>query len=339
MSHVLSTKRVAVLAALLMILNIGLLAGCGQKKVPDEHIQDAEILVEDVDAAAEGMEPEYNPNHFPDVPTQVNKIGETYFLVDCYNDQVVFSDDVCAPLYEWKVMASGINKGHTVASDGVIYLVDDTENNCVQIFERRGEVFVNSQVLKDIGLRPHYIVYDETRDVFYAWSSLTGQMYVIRRDKETNQAYVCQILSIEELNGVYVRSFTIIGDDIYFVSGNCQIIQAALDDFEIENRYVVPLEMAGMVQIMPAEDQFLITISTDANGDQSVATIIQAEKLEKLYEGEYKDVYENFVGGGTPYYMTKIDDTYYLTEHRVPGHSVWSFEFKDGEICNVKAIF
>ena len=37
-----------------------------------------------------------------------------------------------------------------------------------------------------------------------------------------------------------------------------------------------------------------------------------------------------FIGGGTPYYMGIIDGAYYLTEHRVPGVSVWRFLYDNG---------
>ena len=84
---------------------------------------------------------------------------------------------------------------------------------------------------------------------------------------------------------------------------------------------------------------FYITISTDADGNQDAATILRTEDLHDLSAGKYEDVYENFVGGGTPYYLTKIDEKYFLTEHRVPGHSVWSFSVKDGEITDVEAVY
>jgi len=329
-------KRAATIVAFLSVIISTFLAGCGSEK----HIMDAEVLITDTAAAASDMELLTNPNVTLNVPTQVNKIGDDYFIVDCYNNVVIYSDSMDKPLYEWNVMTSDINKGHTVASDGSVYLVDDTENDRVLVFEKSGEVFVMTQVLNNIGNRPHYIIYNEADGTFYAWSSLTGEMYLIKRDSESNQVYVSKILRVDELNGVYVRSFTIDGDDVYFVSGNCQILKCRLKNLKITGRYVVPVELAGMIQIMPVEDKFLITISTDANGNQDFATIIQTDSLERLYDGEYVDVYtENFVGGGTPYYMTKIDGTYYLTEHRVPGHSVWSFEFEDGQINNVKAIY
>jgi len=317
------------------VVGLFMMTACGS----DKHLIDSKVLVTDVEAAAAGMEEVANPYHFLNVPTQVNKVGDTYFIVDCYDNQVIYSDDVKAPLYEWKVMTSDMSMGHTIASDGVIYLVDDTENNRVLAFEKSGNIFVETQVLENIGNRPHYIVYNEKNESFYAWSSLTGQMYVIKRDRNTNQIFVSDILEIPELNGVYVRSFTIIDDHVYFVSGNCQIIGAKLKNFEIDERYLVPASMAGMAQLTPVDDGYIITISTDANMDQNYATMIYVSKLENLINEEYTDIYSNFVGGGTPYYITNIDGTYYLTEHRVPGHSVWSFEYKDGQIQNVEAIF
>ena len=58
-----------------------------------------------------------------------------------------------------------------------------------------------------------------------------------------------------------------------------------------------------------------------------------------LEQNNYEDVYSHFIGGGTPYYITQIEDTWYLTEHRIPGHSIWSFKVKDNEITSVTTIY
>lgn len=301
-------------------------------------MRDAEVIITDVDMAAAEAEYLCNPNSILNVPTQMKKLGDTYFIVDCYNNQVIYSDNPTAPLYSWRLMTSDINMGHTIASDGTVYLVDDTENNRVLVFEKRDDNFVESQVLNEIGNRPHYIVYNEANETFYVWSSMTGEMYLMCRDEKSNTMYIADVLKIDALDGVYVRSFTIVDDEILFVSGNCCIIKAGLEGFDVREIYQVPESISGMVQIMPVEDKYLITVSTDFAGDQSYATIIQADSLEGLIDGEYEDVYSNFVGGGTPYYMTENEGVYYLTEHRIPGHSVWSFEFRDGKICNVQAL-
>ena len=306
--------------------------------------------------------PATNPALALSVPTQITKIGDFWFIVDCYNDQVIYSDSLDKPLNEWFIMTKDISRGHTVASDGKVYLVDDTENHRVLVFEYNGASFINTQVFEGIGTRPHYIVYNEADKCFYVWSSMTGEMYVFERenpepdsaDKVNGQeeakardgsdgvssktdpgmsgargykgVYISRIMKIDELDGVYVRSFTIDGDRVYLVSGNSQIIEARLSDFKILKRYAVPPELAGMIQIMPVTGGYYITISTDVNGNQDFATIIYTAALSDLEKGQYKDIYSYFVGGGTPYYMGCIDGRYYLTEHRLPGHSIWSFD-------------
>ena len=232
--------------------------------------------------------------------------------------------------------------GHTLASDGLVYLIDDTENNRILVFEKKDGVFYHTQTFDEIGNRPHYIIYDETTDTFYAWSSMNGEMYLFRHNPDDSRMYLTEIRKIDSLSDTYVRSFTILDDKIYFVSGipgNPAILEASLDTFEIINTYPVPDSMAGMIQLTKIEDDYYITISTDINGSQDYATIVRTNDLSGLSEGNYEDIYEYFIGGGTPYYITQIDDAYYLTEHRIPGHSIWRFRITDREITDVETIY
>lgn len=304
------------------------IAGCSFNDSRPEY---AEILIPDADKAAETIEIRQNPYSDLSIPTQIQKIDDTYFIVDCYHDEVIYNEDLETPLSDWKVMTDEMSMGHTIAGDGDVYLIDDTENERIMVFEKADDRFVFSQQFTGITGRPHYIIYDEPSETFYAWCSVSGQMYLLKHDDE-NRVYISDIRSIPELDGVYVRSFTMIGDDIYFVSGNSNIIRADRDSFKIKDRYPVPSEMAGMVQITPIDGMFYITISTDDNWDQSYATIIRCTSLEGLAEHRYEDVYSSFIGGGTPYYITSFDGCYFMTEHRLPGHSVWRFSVNDGDI-------
>ncbi len=285
-----------------------------------------------------------NPFDALSVPTYITKIGQEYFIVDCYHDQVLYHDNLTDSLSSWSVMTSDIVKGHTIASDGLVYLIDDTENNRILIMEKRindqnQPLFIPTQEFTEIGNRPHYIVYDNPTDTFYAWSSLTGEMYLFRHEPDSPVMYLSEIRNVPSLMGVYVRSFTIIDDSIYFVSGNSSIIKADLHSFDIMEEYPVPSQLAGMIQITRIEDYFYITVSTDASGNQDYATLIRTQKLSSLVSGDYEDVYSHFIGGGTPYYITKIEDRWYLTEHRLPGHSIWSFTTKDNKIENVVSVY
>ena len=95
-----------------------------------------------------------------------------------------------------------------------------------------------------------------------------------------------------------------------------------------------------MVQITKIQDFYYISVSTDKTGNQDVATIVRTKSLNDLAAGEYEDIYSKyFIGGGTPYYISSVGDTYFLTEHRLKDHSVWSFKVEDNEIADVQSIF
>ena len=68
------------------------------------------------------------------VPTYITKVNDTYFIVDCYHNRIIYSDSLDVPLTEWYIMSGEATQPHTLASDGTVYLVDDTENNRVLVF-------------------------------------------------------------------------------------------------------------------------------------------------------------------------------------------------------------
>lgn len=267
------------------------------------------------------------------------KVDDTYFLVDCYHNQVIYHDNLSDPLWQWSVMTDDINRGHTLASDGLVYLIDDTENNRILIFEKKNGRFLHTQTFQDIGNRPHYIIYDEKTKTFYAWSSMSGEMYLFRHEPDDSRMYLAAVRKIDALENVYVRSFTIQDDSVYFVSGNSSIIRADLKTFQVLDTWPVPDSMAGMIQLTPIQDYFYITVSTDITGNQDYATILRTKDLSGLMDGRFEDIYEYFIGGGTPYYITQIDNGWYLTEHRLPGHSLWRFQVTDNEITDVEAVY
>lgn len=324
-----------------------LLSGCGKKRtpaeayVPENYLKESSLI--DFDITELNTIPD-NPNPTLSVPTYLTKVDDTYFIVDCYNNQVIYHDNLTDPLYEWRIMTRDVSLPHTLASDGFVYLIDDTENNRILIMEKGvnlngAPAFIPTQEFTEIGDRPHYVVYDEFTDTFYAWSSESGEMFLFRHPADDTRMYLTEVRSIPSLNGVYVRSFTIADDTVYFVSGNSSVIEADLATFKIKKEYPVPAEIAGMVQLTPIQDYFYITVSTDVTGNQDFATMIRVKDLKDLETGAYEDVYSHFIGGGTPYYITQIDGIWYLTEHRLPGHSIWSFQVTDNQIVNETTIY
>lgn len=281
-----------------------------------------------------------NPYSFLSVPTQITKIGEDYFLVDCYHDQILTSTSPDAPLEEWYVMTDQINRGHTIAGDGTVYLADDTENHRILVFEKKDQRFYLTQLFENIGIRPHYIVYDEGSKRFYALSSMTGELYVFYRREKSSDVFLEKILSVPELNNVYVRSFTIDNNDIYFVACNGTILRTRKKDLAVLERWTIPAEYAGMVQISRIQNYFYITVSTDITGNAEYATIIRVENLEQLADNSVENLYTYFTQGGTPYYISYFDGSYFLTQHcMIPGTGVWRFQVTDDVLDDVQVIY
>lgn len=349
--------RERILALTFMIVSGLVLSGCGETQKPSstafdgkEYIRESTVVLEDMtlEEAAEIYEADSVLDNMPtlSVPTYITQIDGVWFIVDCYHNRVIYSNELGLPIEKWKVMCGMATQPHTIASDGNIYFIDDTENNRVLIYEKANGKFIPTQYFTDIGNRPHYTVYNEKNKTFYVWSSENGEMYLFRHTEDSSRMYLTEIKKIDELSDVYVRSFTIVDDDIYFVSSvnpdddHGHILQCDLETFSLKKSYTVPSELAGMVQIMPIDDMFYITISTDIQGNQDYATIIRTSSLDDLSEGEYEDIYSDyFIGGGTPYYISQVGDTYYLTEHRLPGHSIWSFKVKNREVTDVTALY
>lgn len=284
------------------------------------------------------------------VATYITRIDGMYFIADCYHDQIIYHDNIVDPLNQWNVLTNEVHYAHTIASDGTLFVVDDTENNRLMVFQKMAEGYVHTQTLENIGMRPHYVQYDAKNHVFMAWSSITGEMYLVKRAEVPEQngvypLYVDKVLKIEELYGVYVRSFTILEDGIYFISGhnNQKIIKAVInpagDGFDIIAEYSVADELAGMVQLTKIGELYYLTISTDDQENQDFATIIRTDSLEKLAGGGYEDVYDQFgVSGGTPYYITEIEGRYYMAHHRT-AENIIAFDVSDDRIENVEVIY
>lgn len=327
------------IAALTVISAAVLIFFLYRNKTSSEFIAFSEPVDETSLTASVLEEPRLNAFFDLSVPTWLTKVNDTYFLVDCYHNQVIYHDNLSDPLWQWSVMTDDINRGHTLASDGLVYLIDDTENNRILIFEKKNGCFLHTQTFQDIGNRPHYIIYDEKTKTFYAWSSMSGEMYLFRHEPDDSRMYLAAVRKIDALENVYVRSFTIQDDSVYFVSGNSSIIRADLKTFQVLDTWPVPDSMAGMIQLTPIQDYFYITVSTDITGNQDYATILRTKDLSGLMDGRFEDIYEYFIGGGTPYYITQIDNGWYLTEHRLPGHSLWRFQVTDNEITDVEAVY
>ncbi|MBR4981520.1 MAG: hypothetical protein IKY94_03050 [Lachnospiraceae bacterium] len=278
-----------------------------------------------------------NPHKTTKSPAQITKQGNFYFIADTFHDQVIYSDNLYTPIQKWRVITSKVSGPHSVASDGKYYLIADTENHRVLIFEWDCGGFRLTQTFEEMGVRPHYIEYDSESDSFYVWSSQTCEMYILVKDN-TGTLCIKEIRKIKELEGHYIRSFTIFGDYILFPSGtNKQVLITDKNSLQILGRFLVPGEIAGMAYIKPIGNYFYMTISSDENYDQNKATIIRTNNLEGLINGEYEDISSLFPGIKIPYYIDYMQGAYYMTNHGA-SNTVFRFYVHNDKIEIVNSI-
>ena len=278
-----------------------------------------------------------NPYKTTKVPAQITKQGRFYFIVDTFHDQVIYHNKLEDPVSKWRVVSSNLSGPHSIASDGKYYLIADTENDRVLIFEWNQGGFRLTQQFEGLGVRPHYIQYDETADCFYVWSSMTCEMYVLAKNSE-DILCIKEILKLKHMSGHYIRSFTISGDYILFPSGtNQQILLTDRKTLQILERFPVPGEVSGMAYIKKIGNYYYMTISTDDKFDQNKATIIRTKDLRDLVHGKYENIASYFPRIQVPYYIDYMQGYYYMTNHG-NSISVFRFQVQNDELKYIKAI-
>ena len=240
------------------------------------------------------------------------------FIVDTYHDRILYNDsiDPGRNLLTWKVMADDLNKPHSICSDGLIYLVTDTDNNRVVTYTRlpSGE-FIELQSFENVGIRPHYCVYDAPTSSFYVWSSYTGEMYIYKRSSGGFEVKLSTVKKVSALFGLYTRSFTIDGDKIILCSqGAGGIVVVNKRTFKIVAAYTVPNEIGGVVQVSHIGNHYYLTTSSDRCGNMAMARTVRSTSLAGFMSMSTCEDVTAALGGVTgiqiPYYITECGGIY-----------------------------
>lgn len=275
------------------------------------------------------------------VPTQMTKIGDEYFIVDCYHNQIIYSTVPNAPLTQWKVLTSDIIMGHSICSDGVIYVCDDTENNRLLVFAKAEEAFVRLDSIEGVGSRPHYVLYNEDNGLFYVISSLTSEVYLYKRKTGTYELEFEKVVKLPELENTYIRSMSIIDGDLCYPASNGTIYFLDADSFKIKSSFSLRDYMGGPVQISKIGGYYYLTISTDNTLNTEYATIVRAKNPEDFYNEEYETLKDMFCSDGTPYVISAVDEDYYLAWHSEDGKNcMWKFNVDENEdVINIERVF
>lgn len=271
-------------------------------------------------------------------PTQITKIDNKYFIVDCYHNRVIYNDNLKDKLSKWKTLTH-TNKGHSLASNGKVLLHDDTDNNSIMIFSKdKNNDYFLSQTLEGITGRPHYIIYDKSSDYFFVLSSGEAKFYVLKDNDGT--VSIVDSFVIENDVGSYERSFNIIDGYIYLVSGDGNIYKILYNNpgYKIIDFFKVPDFMLGMNFIEKIDDYYYLSSTQNSVGDVA-PTFIRTQDLSRLCDGYYEDLYKQFKFNCTPYYMSKFDGKYFITEIGTTYNTVRSFKSKNNKISNINILY
>ena len=253
------------------------------------------------------------------VSTQQVNLNGIDFIVDTYHDRILYNDTGVPGynLFSWKVMADDFNKPHSISSDGLIYLVTDTDNSRVATYTRlpSGE-FIELQSFNNVGIRPHYCVYDAPTASFYVWSSYTGEMYIYKRTAGTYMVTLSAVKKIPALFGLYTRSFTIDGNNILLCSqGAGGIVVVNKKTFGFVGAYPVPAELGGVVQVVHVGGHYYLTTSSDRYGNMNMAMTVRSTSLAGFMSLATCEDVTAKLGGVSgmqiPYYITECNGLFY----------------------------
>ncbi|WP_339268388.1 ABC transporter ATP-binding protein [Paenibacillus sp. FSL K6-1330] len=271
-------------------------------------------------------------------PTSIEKIGDEYFIVDCWHHRVIYNQNLQDPIGSWKSISDNMGDPHTISSDGSIYLIEDTLGDEVRVFQRNGEGFLQSQIVERIGQRPNKIFYDADKERFYGISAMSQHVFVLKKvglelltEKVIRLGYL--------MEGSYIRSIRLIEGELYFVSGPGKIIVANYmnSSFDFLREYKVPFELRGMNDIIKVGSYFYLTVYQNGNGDIA-PKIVRIKDLKDLENSLYEDIGGVLGIKGVPYNFSEIDGRTFLTE--IDSYSrIISFLVIENKITDIQVHF
>jgi hypothetical protein len=264
-------------------------------------------------------------------PTQITKIGDLYFIVDCWHNRVLYNRILEPDIAQWRVLDDNLAGPHSLDSDLQLYVVEDTGRHQLKVYRRTNDdAFELVQVIGDVGQRPHRVIYDTETAAFYVIASNSQQIVKLKR--QGDQLFIEYIKDLPLLAGAYTRSMSIIDGYMYFVSGPGKVIKTRYidDSYDVVATYTVPPMLHSMNDIFKIGDFYYLTATPQA--------IIRTRSLESMQNGEYENLYQTMSFNGTPYYITAFDGRYYIPQ--VTEYSgILSFTEQGGDIVDIQTLF
>lgn len=268
-------------------------------------------------------------------PDMINYIDGLYFINDVWNHRIIYNDNLDDSIELWSTIPVDIKNGHTISSDGELYICDETDTNSLHVFKKTDEGFVQTQVYENMCNMPCFTYYDENTHLFYVMADYNGELFVF---KNNNGRLDC--IDHRTFDGIvngYTRTFSIIDGYMYILGDRIYKLDYT-NDYSLVDSYDVPEAVQGMSGISKIGDYYYISIY--ANKDfVSNPHVIRTKDLTSLADGGFEDVYGNLGITGTPFFISEIDGVYYVP-FQGESNGIVTFELSDnGEITDINMLY
>jgi hypothetical protein len=245
-------------------------------------------------------------------PTQVVKLFDTYFIVDCWHHRILYSMDMSLPISKWKLLDDNLAGPHSIASNGNLYVTEDTGRHAIKVYKKlTNQTFKLVQTIPSVGTRPHRVLYDSSRKQFLVIGANDQSIHIFKE----NQGKLTSVFNSKfHEPGNYCRSITIKDDHIYFVCSS-DILIYELKKHTI-GKMIKKIKLAapyhGPEGYHGPNDLFFIN-NNSGYLTSTPGKIFSFEQISELENGTATDLSHLFEG--TPYYLEIFDNKLWIPEN------------------------
>lgn len=256
--------------------------------------------------------PDYSARLY--TPTQIVELDGQYFIIDCWHHRIIYSDNLHLPISQWKVLDDQLSGPHSIASDGDLFVSENTGNNSIVTYRKVSEAeFRKHEEIPNVGKRPHRTIYDFVSRLFYVVSGNDQGLHIF--EKIGGALRKIGFCSFPQFSGQYIRSITLHRNRLYFICFSLIIVMHLPNILNALGGSSEGAEIERVVQLHPAHqwptDIFFI-------GDESGLLSCKRSGLfafsiiDELASGEAKDMSDFLLG--TPYFVTRCNQKLYVPE-------------------------
>ena len=276
-------------------------------------------------------------------PTYLTYLSGTYFLVDCWNHRILYSSQLDTNVRNWKILDDTLGGPHSIATDGRVLVAEDTGRHRIITYRKtrgfRGDRFERHQVIGNVGIRPHRVLFDELSGAFLVVGSGDKSLTVLGGGSEN--LHVLDRFILDELEDQYIRSITLHGDNLYVV-GNVQIgiYKYSLGPEKKGRRSLIFQESLPLNEKYFGSNDLYFFSNQSPQGvplsglfTSTPGMLLRFNALADLVDGTAQDLSRFVVG--TPYYVSEINNLICIPE--ITEHSrICFWDFQGDNLINTK---